>query len=178
MDIRMDVISDFITNSLQEDCVNIANAGSSLMINFDKFRKDFEEGNFSSLRSVDFVELKERVIYLIEITNLRETAKSKRKEIKKEDRVRLKENSYTIKSLLKAEYREKLFESLFLLQILSSNSILDNTRGMFLIILCNSTREDVGRFRYLEDFLSSLLPENWNCKVILESSFRRLFIRR
>lgn len=178
MDIRRDEVSDFITNSLHEDCVDITNVDNSLIINFDKFRKEFKRGNFSSLRSVDFVELRGRVIYLIEITNLRETAKSKKKEIKKADRVRLRGNSYTIKSLLKAEYREKLFESLFLLQILSSNSILDNTRGMFLIVLCNSAREDVERFRYLENFLSNLLPEDWDCKIILESSFRRLFIRR
>ncbi len=182
----MSAISNFRIDSLSEGCVNIENANGLFIVDFDRFRKEFREGAFSSLRSVDFVELKENAVFLIEVTDLKETAKSIRKEIKRKDNVQLRIGSYIIGNFLKAEYREKLFESLFLLQLLlleESVEIievrsLEDIKVTFLIVLCNSRPQDVIGFRYLESFLSSLLPENWNCKIILESTFRGRFIRR
>ena len=172
----MSEISNFRTNSLSEDCVNIENVGSLFIVDFDKFRKEFRERAFSSLRSVDFVELKKSAVFLIEVTDLKGTVESIRKKLKREDNVRFKISSYVIREFIKAEYREKLFESLFLLQF--SGESIGTRRIMFLIVLCNSMQRDVIKFKYLESFLSSLLPENWNCKIILESTFRKRFVRR
>jgi len=172
----MSEIVNFRISSVSEDCVNVEDVNSSFIIDFDRFRKEFRNGAFSSLRSVDFVELKESAVFLIEITDLKRTAKSIRKKLKSEDNVRVRTNSYVVREFIKAEYREKLFESLFLLQF--SGESIGTRRIMFLIVLCNSMQRDVIKFKYLESFLSSLLPENWDCKIILESTFRQRFVRR
>ena len=172
----MSEIVNFRISSLSEGCVNIENVSNSFIVDFDRFRKEFREKAFSSLRSVDFVELEEDEVFLIEVTDLKGTAKSIRKKLKREDNVRVGTSSYVIREFIKAEYREKLFESLFLLQF--SGESIGTGRIMFLIVLCSMKREDVMKFKYLESFLSSLLPENWDCKIILESTFRQRFVRR
>ncbi len=172
----MSEIVNFRISSLSEDCVNVENVSNSFIIDFDRFRKEFRNGAFSSLRSVDFVELKESAVFLIEITDLKGTVEGIIKKLEGENNVRFEIDSYVIKKLIKAEYREKLFESLFLLQF--SGESIGNKRILFLIVLCSMKREDVMKFKYLESFLSSLLPENWDCKIILESTFRQRFVRR
>jgi hypothetical protein len=172
----MSEIFNFRISSLSEDCVNVEDVNSSFIIDFDRFRKEFRNGAFSSLRSVDFVELKGSAVFLIEITDLKGTVEGIIKKLEGENNVRFEIDSYVIKKLIKAEYREKLFESLFLLQF--SGESIGNKRILFLIVLCSMKREDVMKFKYLESFLSSLLPENWDCKIILESTFRQRFVRR
>ena len=51
----MSEIFNFRISSLSEDCVNVEDVNSSFIIDFDRFRKEFRNGAFSSLRSVDFL---------------------------------------------------------------------------------------------------------------------------
>jgi hypothetical protein len=51
----MSEIVNFRISSLSEGCVNIENVSNSFIVDFDRFRKEFREKAFSSLRSVDFL---------------------------------------------------------------------------------------------------------------------------
>lgn len=162
-------ISRYEQNYINESCV-VINSLKEPFINFDKLRKD----HFSSLRSVDFLKIKGSLVILVEITDLKGTVESIRKEIKKRDKVILKGDSHAIKELLKAEYREKFFESLFLLQFLDICRLVEKVR--FLIVLCNADKQTIFRFIYLRNFIKYLLPQNWECDLLLKETFERVFV--
>ena len=159
-------IEKYQQNYIKEGCISTDSLQESF-INFDKLRLE----NFSSLRSVDFIKVDEvkDLIILIEITELLRTLRDLIKRVKK-DKMKIRRNSYIIAELLKAEYREKFFESLFLFQFLTNVSIKDK-KVYFFIVLCDAQKQQVFKFRFLEEFLNSLLPKNWYCKILLAESF-------
>ncbi len=107
-------------NEIKEGCVSLDSLKESF-INFDKLRAD----TLSSLRSVDFLKIakNKKDFIFIEISNLLGTLKSLSKNIKKKEKIRVKSDTYIIKEFLKREYREKLFESLFLFQFITGLSL-------------------------------------------------------
>jgi hypothetical protein len=159
-------IEKYQQNYINEGCISV-NQLQEVFINFDKLRLEF----FPPLRSVDFIKIDKDKIDLIEITELRRTVRELAKRVRKYSKVRTKEDSYIVVELLKAEYREKLFESLFLLQFIGKS--LENKKVCFFIVLCNASKIDMLKFKFLEEFLKSLVPKNWFCKILLSESFKR-----
>ena len=162
-------IEKYQQNYIKEGCISV-DLLQRPFVDFDRLRLE----SFPSLRSVDFmkVDKMKNTIVLVEITELSRTVRSLIKMIKKEDKIKVGRNSYIIVELLKAEYREKFFESLFLFQLLRG-AFLKEKRIYFFIVLCDAQKHQVFKFRFLEEFLSSLLPSSWRCKILLAESFVR-----
>ena len=149
-------INRFMTKKIKEGCVDISVDHS--VINFDELRKEL----YSQLRSVDFVRLigSGKEIMLIEISDLHRKIKDMKKLYANCDEETIEK---IIKEFIKAEFREKLFESLFLIQKEGIVDISPEKVVKFLIVTCNSNPL---MFEYLRSFINTITPKNWAAFVL------------
>jgi len=148
-------LEDFKTNDFSKEHELLKDLPKEY-INFDEVGKVC----WSQLRTVDMLEIREKSIILIEITNLKKTLEN----ISNEHKISVD----VAKEFIKSEYREKLMESLLLLSLLTNN--LNNKKVIYKLVLYDR-KEDIFRYEFLKTYLNSIMHGDDRCRITHVENF-------
>ncbi len=143
-------LEDFKTNDFSKEHELLKNLPKEF-INFDEVRKAC---CWPQIRTVDMLEIKEKSVILIEITNLKKTLEN----ISNKHKITVD----VAKEFIKSEYREKLMESLLLLSLLRND--LNDKRIIYKLVLYDR-KEDIFHHEYLRTYLNSILQKDDRCVI-------------
>ncbi|MEO2067883.1 MAG: hypothetical protein ABGX27_00005, partial [Desulfurobacteriaceae bacterium] len=128
---------------------------------------------WSQLRSVDALDIQNGKIVMYEFSTFRDLIEYLKDTDFTQKQAFIKQLEEKLENDLFSEYREKLFESLFLLSVLGRN--LNGSSIEFKIVVCAERKEDIVFYEHLKkklkkhlaNKLQSLFPSGGNDKVVV-----------